>query len=148
VTLSPSETLPADDRGCLERVRVERRLRLVSPEADLDTFLAARGLDLLACEGPPGIYLFPRQAADGTLVIHAVNWSARADGKGPEVYRHVTISLRHPRQWPAIGRATYWQPGAADPAELTPEPHADALRITLPELATWGILALAPPPPP
>jgi hypothetical protein len=77
-----------------------------------------------------------------------VNWSARADGKGPEVYRHVTISLRHPRQWPAIGRATYWQPGAADPAELTPEPHADALRITLPELATWGILALAPPPPP
>lgn len=144
VTLSPLESLPDEDRACVERVRAERRLRLVSPDTDLDGFLALRGLDLLGFEGPSGIYLFPRRTAEGSVVIHAVNWNASADQERPEVYGSVTVVLRHPRQWGAVGRATYWQPGAASPAELKPEPHADAIRITLPELSTWGILVLGP----
>jgi hypothetical protein len=142
IAFSPVDGLPLEDRASLDRVLAEKRLRLLSPEADLDAFLSARGLDTLAFEGPPGIALFPRLAADGTLLIHAVNWNLSADPRRPEVYDHVTVSLRHPPQWGPVARATYWQPGQAA-AELTPEPHADSLRLTLPRLETWGILALA-----
>jgi len=43
----------------------------------------------------------------------------------------------------SLGRVTYHQPG--EPAiDLEPEVHADAIRITLPRLATWGILKVSP----
>lgn len=141
VALSPPDSLAADDRACLDRVLAERRLRRVGPEVGLDMFLAERGLDTLRFEGPPGIYLFPRRSADGTVLIHVVNWNLAADGRGPEGYRHVTIGLR---RWPAIAGATYWQPGQA-PVGVEPEVHPDAVRLTLPQIGTWGILALAPP---
>jgi len=144
VTLSPLASLPADDRACVERVLAERRLRRLDGDADVEGFLSSRGLDTLGFEGPAGICLFPRQADDGTVLIHAVNWNLSVDPGRPEVYGSVTVSLRHRRQWGAIAKATYWQPGAAA-VDLTPELHADGLRITLPQLATWGILALAPP---
>lgn len=143
ITLSPLEGLPAADRACLERVLAERRLRLVSADADLEAMVAARGLDMLGFEGPPGITLFPRLAANGTLLIHVVNWALSADPTRPEIYAQVTVALRHLRQWGPFDRVTYWQPGAA-PLALTPEPHVDSLRLTLPRLETWGILALAP----
>ena len=140
IALSPVETLAKDDRTCLEGILAERRLRLIDPAADLDALLTASGLDTIRLEGPPGVYLFPRQADDGTVLIHVVNWNLSADPKRPETYRFVTVNLR---RWGAVRRVTYWQPGE-EPTELTPEVHADSVRITLPKLATWGILALAP----
>lgn len=140
ITLSPVETLAADDRACLDRVLADRRLRLVDPAADLDAILAARGLDPIRLEGPPGVYLFPRQAEDGTVLIHVVNWNISADPSRAEAYSFVTVNLR---RWGAIRRATYWQPGA-EPTELTPEVHADSVRLTLPKLQTWGIVEMAP----
>jgi hypothetical protein len=141
IALSPVDSLHTDDRGCLDRVLAERRLRLLAPDADLEGFLAARGLDTLRLEGPPGIYLFPRQTDDGTTVIHVVNWNTEPATDRPEAYTFVTVALR---RWGPVARVTYWQPGE-QPLDLDPEVHANHLRITLPRLETWGILALAPP---
>ncbi|OGV82408.1 MAG: hypothetical protein A3K19_04070 [Lentisphaerae bacterium RIFOXYB12_FULL_65_16] len=144
VTLSPVETLAPDDRACLDRVAAENRFRLVRADADLDRFLATRDMDLLQFEGPAKVYLFPRAAPDGSVIIHVVNWNSTPDLKQPEAYTHVTVALKHPQRWGVIGKATYWQPGEA-PTDLAPEPHADSVRLTLPRLATWGIVALPPP---
>ncbi len=142
VAVSPLDSFTAEDRAVLDRRRADGRLRLVEANADLDSFLAAREMDILGWEGPRRVYLFPRASAAGPI-IHVVNWNASADGKQPEVYRNVTVTLRHPNCWGPLGRITYHQPG--EPAiDLQPEVHPDAIRITLPRLATWGILSLSP----
>lgn len=137
---SPVESLADEDRATLETVLAERRLRVVGPEGDWAAFLAARGLDALRFEGPPGVYLFPRQAADGRVLVHLVNWNIVPGADRPESYRSVTVALR---RWGAVAKATYWQPGA-EPVEPTVEPHAEFVRFTLPQLDTWGILELTP----
>lgn len=142
VPLSPPESLADEDRAVLDRVLADRRLRLVDPDADLVAFLAARRMDILRWEGPDGVFLFPRTSATGPI-IHVVNWNSSADGMQPEVYRNVTVALRHPDRWGLLGRITYHQPG--QPAiDIEPEVHPDGMRIMLPRLATWGILSLAP----
>lgn len=142
VAVSPPESFAAEDRAVLDRMRADGRLRLVAPDADLDAFIAARGIDILGWEGPERVYLFPRASAAGPI-IHVVNWNGSADGKTAKVYRNVTVTLRHPDRWGTLGRVTYHQPG--EPAvELEPEVHPDETRITLPRLATWGILSLSP----
>ena len=140
--LGPLDSFAAEDRAVLDRVRADGRLRLVEAGADLGSFFAARGMDILGWEGPERVYLFPRSSAAGPI-IHVVNWNMAPDGQQPEVYRSPTVVLRHPARWGAVGRITYCQPG--EPAiELEPEVHPDAIRITLPRLATWGILTIAP----
>jgi len=142
VAVSPPESFASEDRAVLDRVLADRRLRLLAPDAGLDAFIAARGIDILGWEGPERVYLFPRASAAGPI-IHVVNWNASPDGKQPEVYRNATVTLRHPDRWGPLGRVTYHQPG--EPAvDLEPEVHPDAIRITLPRLATWGILSLSP----
>lgn len=137
---SPVESLAEEDLATLETVLAERRLRLLRPEQDWGAFLAARGLDALRFEGPPGVYAFPRQAADGRVLIHLVNWNIVPAADQPEGYRFVTVSLR---RWGGIGQATYWQPGT-EPVEPLVEDHAGFVRFTLPRIDTWGILELAP----
>lgn len=142
VAVSPLESFAAEDRAVLNGVLADGRLRLVDADADLDAFIAARGIDILGWEGPQGVYLFPRASAAGPI-IHVVNWNAAPDGTQPEVYRNATVVLRHPSRWGALGQVTYHQPG--EPAvDLEPEVHPDAIRITLPRLATWGILTVSP----
>ena len=142
VVVSPPESFAAEDRAVLDRVRGDGRLRLVEADADLGGFLAARQMDILGWEGPERVFLFPRVSAAGPI-IHVVNWNASPDAKQPEVYRNATVTLRHPDRWGSLGRVTYHQPG--EPAiDLEPEVHADSIRITLPRLATWGILTLSP----
>jgi hypothetical protein len=143
VAVSPPESFAAEDRAVLDRMRADGRLRLVEANADLDSFLAAREMDILGWEGPKRVYLFPRASAAGPI-IHVVNWNASPDGKTTEVYRNTTVVLRHPSRWGTLGRVTYHQPG--EPAiDLEPEVHPDAIRITLPRLATWGIISISPP---
>ena len=142
VVVSPPESFAAEDRALLDRVRRDGRLRLVGADADLGGFLAARQMNILGWEGPERVFLFPRASAAGPI-IHVVNWNASPDGKQTEVYRNATVTLRHPDRWGLLRRVTYHQPG--EPAlELEPEVHADSIRITLPRLATWGILSLSP----
>ncbi len=141
IALSSPDTLCPEDRACLDGALAARRLRVLPPGADLEEFAAARGLDVLALEGPPGVYVFPRRTDDGTVIVHVVNWNLSPDLARPEAFAHVTVSLRHPERWGRLGTATYWQPGQP-PEELAPEPHPDCLRITLPRLGTWGILSL------
>jgi hypothetical protein len=115
---------------------------VVQADADLGRLFAARQLHILGWEGPERVFLFPRASATGPI-IHVVNWNASPDGGQTNVYRNTTVTLRHPDRWGPLGRVTYHQPG--EPAiDLEPEVHADVIRITLPRLATWGILKLSP----
>jgi len=142
VLVSPPESFAAEDRAVLDRVLAARRPRLVQADADLGGLFAARQLHILGWEGPERVFLFPRTSATGPI-IHVVNWNASPDGGQTDVYRNTTVTLRHPDRWGPLGRVTYHQPG--EPAiDLEPEVHADAIRITLPRLATWGILKLSP----
>ncbi len=142
VLVSPPESFAAEDRAVLDRVLAARRPRLVQADADLGGLFAARQLHILGWEGPERVFLFPRASATGPI-IHVVNWNASPDGRQTDVYRNTNVTLRHPDRWGPLGRVTYYQPG--EPAiDLEPEVHADVIRITLPRLATWGILKLSP----
>ncbi|NUQ01379.1 MAG: hypothetical protein HUU35_16165, partial [Armatimonadetes bacterium] len=109
--------------------------------AAVGRLLAARELDVLALEAPPGVYAFPRGGAQ--TVIHLVNTSERPDGRGPQSYGHVTVGLRHPERWGSLRGATWYAPGRPAVA-IDPEVHPDLVRLTVPSLATWGILRLEP----
>jgi hypothetical protein len=53
----------------------------------------------------------------------------------------VTLSLLAPRHWGTVAAAVFHQPG--QPAvPLEPEVHDDSLRLTLPQIGTWGIVEI------
>jgi len=101
-------------------------------------------LDLLRLEGPDNLYAFPRVSRSArSAAIHVVNWNLAPEGERAETYRNVTVTLLHSPRWGAIARAVWCEPGQP-PVSLSPERHADCIRLTLPQITTWGILQLLP----
>jgi len=127
----------------LDAARATGRVRFAGGSADIDAISRVMALDLLRVEGPDNLYAFLRaDAVRGTHAIHLVNWNLGAENsERAETYRPVTIALRHPDRWGAVSRAVWHAPGKPS-AELVPERHADCIRITVPQLTTWGMLIL------
>ena len=70
-----------------------------------------------------------------------MNWNLGRDGQRGEPYRNVTLSLLAPPHWGPVAAAVYHQPG--QPAvPLEPEVHDDNIRLTLPQIGTWGIVEI------
>lgn len=142
VEFSPVDSFCADDQQTLRTVREAGLLRIIPPSADLAAVCRLRGMDLLRMEAPEGIYAFPRVERDRkSSVIHLVNWNLAADGSRAEIYHAITLTLQQPGRWGTCASATYYQPGEK-PVTLTPEYHADGVRLTLPQIETWGIVEL------
>ena len=101
-----------------------------------------RGAELLRVEGPEGIYAFPRVHHEARrAVVHLVNWNFAADGERGEVYKHLTLTLLNPQRWGPVATVTYYQPGCK-PVEIKPERHGDRVRLTLPQIETWGVVEI------
>jgi len=145
VLLQPLEDFPQPDRQAIEQVQAARRVKFLALE-DVPATLAAAEEPLVRVEGPRGVYVFVRvkPGEHPTAALHVVNWNSSPDGSRPEVYRHVTLSLATPAAWGPAPSFVYYQPGRSEPIELQAEAHPDCLRVTLPELATWGVLQVRP----
>ncbi len=141
--LSPVSSFCAEDQATLAAARSSGCLR-VAPLNKLDALVQPLALELLRLEAPDQIYAFVRaDRTRGTTALHLVNWNLGGpDTERAETYQSITVTLLQPARWRYPTRAVWHQPG--EPAvAITPESHADCIRLTLPRLTTWGILTLA-----
>lgn len=145
VEVSPAASFCAEDQAALTAVRATGLTRFAPATADIPAICRLQGLDLLRVEGPENLYAFLRaDRARGTAAIHVVNWNVGDNNTDrAEPYGHVTLALLHPERWGAISAAVWHSPGPP-PVPLVPERHADCIRLTLPRLATWGLVELIP----
>ena len=143
VEFSSPDTFCAADRAVLDAERASGRVRFTRASADIDAISRVMALDLLRVEGPDNLYSFLRaDPVRGTRAIHLVNWNLGGENsERAETYRSVTITLRQPDRWGTVSRAVWHAPDAPS-VELVPERHADCIRITVPQLTTWGMLIL------
>lgn len=142
VEFSPAASFCAEDQAVLKDIRASGLMRFVPATADVAARCRLLGLDLLRLEGPDNLYAFPRVNRDAhSAAIHVVNWNLGAEGERAETYRNVTLSLLHPARWGAIAQAVWHEPGEP-PVTLVSERHADCIRLTLPQVGTWGIIEL------
>ena len=97
---------------------------------------------VVALEAPEGVYAFPRvNRSKRSAAVHLVNWNLDANGERAERYQHVTLTLLQPQRWGKIAAATWLQPGR-EPLALKPECHDDCVRLTLPQIETWGVVEI------
>ena len=145
VELSPASTFCSDDQATLNAARATGLTRFAPATADLPSLCRALDLALLRVEGPENLYAFLRvDRVRRSAAIHVVNWNlGGSDTERAESYANVTVTLLHPERWGSCSKAVWLEPGA-EPVALTSERHADCLRITLPRVATWGLLQLLP----
>ena len=142
VEFSPAASFCAEDQAVLQAARAAGLIRFVTAAADVAARCRLQELDLLRLEGPDNIYVFPRvNKAAHSAAIHVVNWNLGSAGERAETYRNVTVSLLHPERWGTVTQAVWHEP-SQPPVTLTPERHADCLRLTLPQVATWGIIEI------
>ena len=144
VELSPVASFYAEDQAVLQAARATGLIRFVTASADVAARCRLQEMDLLRLEGPDNIYAFPRvNKAAHSAAIHVVNWNLGSEGERAETYRNVTVSLLHPERWGTLANVVWLEPGQP-PITLTPERHADCIRLILPQVTTWGILQVAP----
>jgi hypothetical protein len=145
IELSPAATFCADDQAVLTAARASGLARAVPATADIAALSRTLGLDLLRVEGPENLYAFLRVNRDSrTVAIQIVNWNLGGpDAERAEAYGNVTVALLHPERWGALSKAVWHTPGEPS-VSLTPERHADCVRLTLPRLTTWGLVELLP----
>ena len=144
VEFSPVASFCAEDQTVLQAARASGLTRFVPATADMVKCCRLLELDLLRLEGPDNLYAFPRVSRSAhSTAIHVVNWNLAPEGERAETYRNVTVTLLHSPRWGAIARAVWCEPGQP-PVSLSPERHADCIRLTLPQITTWGILQLLP----
>ena len=142
VEFSPSPSFCAEDQAVLQAARASGQTRFVSPTTDVAARCRLQELDLLRLEGPDNLYAFPRVNRDArSVAIHVVNWNLTPDGERAENYRNVTVTLLHPERWGSLAHAVWHEPGQPS-VTLTLERHADCIRLTLTQVATWGIIEL------
>ena len=142
VEFSPADSFCEEDRQTIRTARESGMVRFVPPGADLMAVTRLRGMELLRVEAPEGVYAFPRvNRAKRTAAIHVVNWNLAANGERAELYQHVTLTLREPQRWGKCDSVTWLQPGCK-PVALKPERHDDCVRLTLPQIETWGVLEI------
>lgn len=142
VELSPIESFGGEDQKTIQAARESGLIRFVKPTADLTAIAKLRSLNLLRLEAPDNVYAFPRvNGKTHSAAIHLVNWNLAASTERAECYRNITLTMLQPPRWGAFKSAVWLQPGLA-PVPLTPERHADSVRLTLPQLETWGVVKL------
>jgi hypothetical protein len=142
VEFSPTESFCEEDQKTIREVRESGLTRFVPPTADLRTICRMRDLRLLRVEGPEAIYAFPRASpARRSSVIHLVNWNLEAASERAATFHRVTLALLAPPRWGHLTAATYHQPDRESIA-VQPELHDDCLRLTLPQIETWGLVEL------
>jgi hypothetical protein len=142
LVLSPLDSFCAEDQATLAAARTSGHLRF-APVDKLDALMQPMALELLRLEAPAQIYAFVRaDRARNMVAIHLVNWNLGGpDTERAETYQAITVTLFQPARWPHPAQAAWHLPG--EPAiAITPEPHAECIRLTLPRLTTWGILTL------
>ncbi len=143
VAFSPVESFCAADQGVLKAARASAIIRFVSGTTDVVAASRLLNLDLLRVEGPENFYAFPRVNRDRqSAVIHLVNWNLGGSAtERAETYQHVTVTLLNPARWGTVSQVFWHEPGR-EPATITPELHQDAIRLTLPQVATCGIIEI------
>jgi hypothetical protein len=142
VEFSPADSFCEEDRKTIKAARESGMARFVPPTADLAAVTKLRGMELLRVEAPEGVYAFPRvNRAKRTAAVHVVNWNLGASGERAEPYRNVTLTLLQPQRWGKLASATWLQPGKK-PVSLKPERHDDCVRLTLPQIETWGVVEI------
>jgi len=143
VELSPVATFCPEDQAALGAARDSGLIRFVPATADIAALSRVMDLDLLRLEGPENLYAFLRvDRGRRSCVIHVVNWNLGSfHSERAETYRHVTVALLHPERWGKVARVLWHEPGLP-PVTLVAEPHADCVRLTVPNVNTWGIIEL------
>jgi hypothetical protein len=142
VEFSAASSFCGEDQKTIQAARESGLVRFVSPSANLAAVAKLRGMELLRVESPERIYAFPRvNAAKRSAAIHLVNWNLGTNAERPELYGNVTLALLQPQRWGKVASAVWLQPGQP-PVTLTPERHEDCVRLTLPQLATWGVVEI------
>jgi len=142
VEFSAADTFGEADQQTIRAARESGLVRFVPPTADLAAMAKLRGLELLRVEAPEGVYAFPRvNRSKRSAAVHLVNWNLDANGERAERYQHVTLTLLQPQRWGKIAAATWLQPGR-EPLALKPECHDDCVRLTLPQIETWGVVEI------
>jgi hypothetical protein len=142
VEFSPAASFCAEDQAVLQAARASGQTRFAPASADVAALSRVMGIDLLRFEGPDNLYAFLRVNRDAhSAAIHVVNWNLAPDGERAEAYQNVTVTLLHPERWGAAAQVFWHEPGRP-PVPLTPERHAGCIRLTLPQVATWGIIEL------
>ncbi len=142
VEFSPADSFDEEDQKVVRQIRTGGAARFFEAEAALIKLPHFQDLDLCRVEGPDHIYALVRvNPGPRSAVIHLLNWNAKPDNASNETYRHVTLTLKQLERWGPISTAVYHQPGAPV-AKLELERHGDSIRLTVPELATWGAIEL------
>jgi hypothetical protein len=142
VEFSAPDSFCAEDQKTIRSARDSGMVRFVPPSANLAAVAELVGVDLLRVEAPGNVYAFPRvNQAKHSAAIHVVNWNLGANGERAELYRNVTLTLLQPQRWGNLAAARWLQPGQ-QPVTLSPERHPDCVRLTLPQLETWGVVEL------
>ncbi len=142
VEFSATDSFCEEDQKTIRAARESGTVRFVPPTADLTAVTKLRGMELLRVEAPEGVYAFPRvNRAKHSAAIHVVNWNLAASGERAELYRNVTLTLLQPQRWGKIASATWLQPGKK-PVTLKAERHDDCVRLTLPQIETWGVVEI------
>ena len=116
----------------------------VRREDDVATKIGGRTKSLVAVEGDSGIWLFPRyipSKPDAPIICHVVNphFDAKQDKAIPRTHVPVRVQRRllGDRQ---IDKVTYYTP-ENDPRILAYSIEGDNVRVTIPRVDVWGILA-------
>jgi hypothetical protein len=142
VEFNAADTFGEADQQTIRAARESGLVRFIPPTADLVAMAKLRGLELLRVEAPEGVYAFPRvNRSKRSAAVHLVNWNLDANGERAERYQNVTLTLRQPPRWGKIATATWLEPGR-EPVALQPECHADCVRLTLPQIETWGVVEI------
>jgi len=143
VEFSPVDSFGSADQAVLQAARASALIHFVPAAADPVSATRLLELDLLRVEGPENLYAFPRVNPDRqSTVIHVVNWNlSDATPERAETYQYVTVSLLHPARWGAVAQVLWHEPGR-EPSVITPEVHPDGIRLTLPQVGTWGIIEI------
>jgi hypothetical protein len=142
VEFSAADTFGEADQQTIRAVRESGLVRFVPPTADLAALVKFRGLELLRVEAPEGVYAFPRvNRSKRSAAVHLVNWNLGANGERAERYQNVTLTLLQPQRWGKIASATWLEPGR-EPIAIKPECHDDCVRLTLPQIETWGVVEI------
>ena len=142
IELSPAASFCVEDQAALTAARATGLTRFAPATADIPALCRLMSLDLLRIEGPESLYAFLRVNSDArSAAIHVVNWNLAPDGERAETYKNVTVTLLHPERWGAVAQAVWHEPGQP-PVTLVAEPHADCVRLTVPNVNTWGIIEI------
>jgi hypothetical protein len=85
------------------------------------------------------VWVFPRAGADGSLIVHLLNLDYQADGD--RLIPQHNLAVRLPRSlWTKEPAGATLHTYDRDPVTTAVSATADEVTITVPELASWGVV--------